>query len=135
MEKNPIQAAQAAGHHAPHHNDPLIERIEHLEKHIEEVIEELIDLEEYALKHNHCAPPKARNYRIRIDNTKYTVPHSKMTGAQILALAGKTPISDGLQQKIHGAPKTVKPEQEVDFTAPGIERFMTLPYDQNDGGL
>lgn len=135
MEKNVIQAAQAAGHHVPHHSDPLVERIERLEEHVEAVIEELIDLEEYALKHNYCAPPKARNYRIRIDNVKYTVSHSKMTGEQILALAGKSPLKDGLQQKLHGAPKTVKPDQEVDFTAPGIERFMTLPYDQDDGGL
>lgn len=123
---------QPEGNHCA--SNEVEKRIEALKEQVEEVLEELVDLEEYALKN--CAPPKARAYRIRIDKQKYTVHTAHMTGAEILAQAGKTPQGFGLQQKIHGgAVKTIKPTDVVDFTTPGIERFMTLPLDQNDGGL
>ena len=66
-----------------------------------------------------------------------TVDSPTMTGAQILKLAGKTPADRWrLQQKFHGGQaRTIRAEDVVDFTAPGVEKFMTLPLDQTDGGF
>jgi hypothetical protein len=80
-------------------------------------------------------PPKAKKYVIRIDKTKYTVEVSSMTGREILTLAGKTPVEQyKLTQKMHGgAAKTIGLDDTVDFTEPGVERFMTLKRDQTEG--
>src|SRR5258708_21382861 len=96
-------------------------------------LEDVVDLEEYAAAGK--KPPTAKTYRIRIDKEKYVVHVPEMTGAEILALAGKTPDRFKLYQQIRGAgqPQPVKPEQVVDFTEPGIERFKTLPVDSTDG--
>jgi len=95
--------------------------------------DEVVDLEEYARSGR--TPPKAKTYRIRIDKTKYEVSVPSMTGRQILTLAGKTPVERFmLSQKLHGG--QVKPiglDDVVDFTAPGVERFMTLAKDQTEG--
>jgi hypothetical protein len=97
-----------------------------------ELLEE-VEIEEYGKK-NH-RPPRAKRYVIRIDKTKYTVHVSHMTGRQLLELAGKVPPERyTISQKLHGG--HVKPiglDEEVDFTAHGVERFMTLPLDQKEG--
>lgn len=95
--------------------------------------DEVIDLEEYARSGR--KPPRAKTYRIRIDKAKYDVSVPSMTGREILTLAGKTPVERFmLSQKLHGG--QVKPiglDEAVDFTAPGVERFMTLAKDQTEG--
>ena len=64
-------------------------------------VEELIDLEEHA-KRGH-KPPRARRYRIRIDREYYIVDVPKMTGRQLLLLAGKNPPERyEIMQKFHG---------------------------------
>lgn len=80
-------------------------------------------------------PPKAKKYIIRVDKTKFTVEVSSMTGREILSLAGKTPVEQyKLTQKMHGgAAKTISLDDPVDFTEPGVERFMTLKRDQTEG--
>lgn len=80
-------------------------------------------------------PPKAKRYVIRIDKIKYTVHVSSMTGRQLLELAGKTPPEKySISQKLHGGHvKTIGLDREVDFTQPGVERFMMLPLDQTEG--
>jgi len=72
---------------------------------------------------------------IRVDKTKYTVPTDHMTGAAILTLAGKVPPSGYKLTQKHrgGAATTIGLDQEVDFRAPGVERFMTLKRDQTEG--
>jgi len=96
-------------------------------------IEEL-DIEEFSKMHG-GKPPRARRYRIRIDREKYTVEVPEMTGRQILELAKKLPAENWLlNQKIKGG--QVRPiglNDRVDFTEPGVERFMTLPKDQTEG--
>lgn len=79
--------------------------------------------------------PKAKKYIIRVDKTKLTVEVSSMTGREILTLAGKTPAEQyKLTQKMHGgAATTIGLDEVVDFTAPGVERFMTLKRDQTEG--
>jgi hypothetical protein len=97
------------------------------------VEEEVIDLEEFAKAGK--KPPRAKKYRIRIDKQKYVVEVPGMTGRQILDLAGKTPVERYmLSQKLHGG--QVKPiglDEPVDFTTPGVERFMTMAKDQTEG--
>jgi Prokaryotic E2 family E/Multiubiquitin len=97
------------------------------------IIIEILDIEEHAKKHGD-KPPKARRYIIRIDREKYTVEVPGMLGKDILALAGKTPDRYLLNQKFrHGQVAPIEPTQHVDFTAPGVERFITLPKDQTEG--
>lgn len=100
---------------------------------VDEVVEDLIDLEEHAIAGKR--PPRAKRYRIRIDRERYVVEVPSMTGRQLLTLAGKTPVEQWMiTQKLHGGEvKKVGLDEVVDFTAPGIERFMTLPLDQTEG--
>jgi hypothetical protein len=95
--------------------------------------QDVIDIEEYAKAGK--KPPKAKNYRIRIDKDRYVVNVSEMTGRQILELAGKNPPERfRLDQKLHGGQtKKIELTEVVDFTAQGVERFMTLPLDQTEG--
>lgn len=106
--------------------DILEEAIEHLE-------DALIELEEYAKQDK--VPPKSKRYLIRIDKTKYEVNVHEMTGRELLDLAGKKPAENFLlTQKLRGgATKKIELDEKVDFTTPGIERFMTLPLDQTEG--
>jgi hypothetical protein len=98
-------------------------------------IEDVIDLEEFAKGNNGGTPPKAKCYRIRVDNEKYDVNEPALTGRQILQLASKSPIERYLlsQKKHGGVVEPIAHDQTIDFTAPGVERFMTLPMDQQDG--
>lgn len=93
---------------------------------------ELVDVEQYGKRGE--KPPRALRYRIRIDKQYYDVEQSTMTGAEILALAGKTPASHFLDEKLHGGTvKRIGPTEPVDFTEKGIERFMTLPKTETEG--
>lgn len=96
---------------------------------------ETIDIEGYAKVGKKI--PQAEKYRIRIDKEHYVVLNTEMTGGQLLAQAGKQPPERyALYQKLKGG-ETVKIElnQKADFTAPGVERFMTLPLDQTEGAV
>ena len=99
----------------------------------QEVEIEIIDIEEY-VKLNHPVP-KGKKYRIRVDKIQYVVHTHEMTGRQILELAGKIPVNQfRLYQKLkHGKPVVIGYDEVVDFTAPGVERFLTLPLDQTEG--
>lgn len=77
--------------------------------------------------------PAGGTYRIRIDKQQYIVHVSEMTGRDLLAVAGKTPDKYLLRQKIKGAVVPIEPEQVVDFLAPGVERFMTIPNEVQEG--
>jgi hypothetical protein len=97
---------------------------------------EEVEIEEHTKSSNGAErPPKARNYIIRVDKTKFTVQVTAMTGREILSLAGRTPAEQyKLTQKMHGgSAKTIGLDESVDFTEPGVERFMTLRLDQTEG--
>lgn len=96
---------------------------------------EEIEVEEYGKRGGKDRHPRARRYIIRIDKIKHTVHVSHMKGREILKLAGKEPPEDyKLTQKFHGgAARTIGLDEDVDFRAPGVERFMTLKLDQTDG--
>jgi hypothetical protein len=106
-----------------------------MEKHLNElIISEIIDVEEYAKKGE--LPPKGTQYRIRVDKEHYVVDVHEMTGREILLKAGKNPPERfRLDQKLKGgATQKIDLTDVVDFTTPGLERFMTLPLDQTEGG-
>lgn len=97
----------------------------------EEILDE-VDIEEYAKSDR--KPPKARRYRIRIDKTHYVVEVSSMTGRELLKLAGKDPVRFAISQKLRGGQmKRIGLDEVVDFTSPGVERFVTMPLDQTEG--
>ena len=102
---------------------------------VPEIEVEEVELEAFAQKGTGAGAPKAKRYIIRVDKTKYTVDVPTMTGREILTLAGKTPPEQyKLTQKQHGGgASTIGLDDLVDFTAPGVERFMTLKRDQTEG--
>jgi len=102
-----------------------------LEK-IEELVEE-VDLEQHAKSGKN--PPRAKRYRIRVDDRFFVVTQHSMTGREILILAGKTPPEAYiLTEKCKGgALHTVELDEVEHFTKHGIERFNTLPRQVQEG--
>src|SRR4051812_9354438 len=93
---------------------------------------EEVDVETYAKEGK--KPPKAKRYRFRIDKPSYVWPKPLITGAELLGLAGKDPNRCAVRQKLRGGQvKTIGPTDPVDLSSPGVERFMTLCHDQQDG--
>ncbi len=95
--------------------------------------EEYFDIEELAKAGK--TPPKGKKYLIRVDKANYKVDVECLTGREILELAEKKPVERfQLNQKLHGGVvKKIEYDEKVDFTTPGIERFMTIPLDQTEG--
>lgn len=95
--------------------------------------DEIIDLEEFSKAGK--TPPKGKKYRIKIDRDVYVVKEECMTGRELLILAGKNPPEKfQINQKLKGGKVVkIKLDEQVCFTTPGIEKFMTLPLDQTEG--
>lgn len=95
--------------------------------------ESIIDIEEYAKKG--IKPPVASQYRIRVDGDRLVTKSRRMTGAEILALAGRTPVERYMLnvQYAGGQVSTIGYEDTVDLTTQSLERFRTLPLDQREG--
>lgn len=95
-------------------------------------MKEVVDIEEYAKSGK--AIPKNMIYKFKVDRTHYETEQEYLTGKEILTLAGKNPYNRfQLNQKYRGSVKKIEYDEKVDFTTPGIERFMTLPLDQTEG--
>ena len=91
-----------------------------------------IDIEDCS-KHGRF-PPKGQKYLIKIDQEKYLIEEGKITGAQILAIAGKTPEEWALNQKLSGGErKRIKPDGIVDVWQPRVERFETVRRQAQQG--
>lgn len=98
----------------------------------EDIEIDLLDLE----KHSKTGKPvpKARKYRLRIDDSFYETDKKELTGAEILGLAGKSPSDSTLRQRLHGGKvETVAPEQIVRLDTPGLERFIVIPKENTEG--
>jgi hypothetical protein len=95
--------------------------------------ETIIDIEAFAARNE--KPPKALQYRIRVDKTVYVVPGPTISGRRILEISGHVPPEHWrLDERFRGgATKKIELTEEVDLTTQGIERFMTLPLDQTEG--
>ena len=93
----------------------------------------IINIEEHC--QNDIEIPRGCKYEIRVDNEKFVVESESLTGREILILANKIPYERfQLNQKFKGGRvKKIAYDEVVDFTCPGIERFMTLPLDQTEG--
>jgi hypothetical protein len=76
-----------------------------------------------------------RKYRFKVDKEHYVSPVTFMFGRQILEMAGKChPEKWKLRQQFAGGQlKKVGLDDQVDFTTPGVEKFLTLPCDQQEG--
>jgi hypothetical protein len=97
----------------------------------DEEVEE-VEIEEFAKRGE--KPPRAKRYIIRVDKDKFPVDTPTIKGAAILALAGKTPDKFKLYQHERGhQPILIQPTADVDLTAPGVERFTTMPKDTTEG--
>lgn len=93
---------------------------------------ETIDVEEFA-KAGRPVPHGCR-YRIRIDRERFIVDEPCLTGTEILDLVDKSPCEFMLSQKLRGGEvRKIGPDDKVDLTKPGVERFMTLPLDPTEG--
>lgn len=92
-----------------------------------------IDIEAFARRGE--TPPSGAKYRIRVDKTVLVVPTSSITGREILTLANRVPPERyRLDQKFQGGEtRKVELDTVVDLTAPGLERFMSIPLDQTEG--
>ena len=62
---------------------------------------------------------------IRVDGKQFRVDGPKVSGAEILQLVGKTPDDWCLFQRCRDGLVHVEPDDIVDISAPGIERFRT----------
>jgi hypothetical protein len=96
----------------------------------EEVLDE-VDVEEYGKAGRQV--PVARRYRIRIDREQKVVEQPVVTGRFILGLVGKTPEQYLLSERVHGNVKEIGADEQVDLRAHGVERFMTLKRDPQEG--
>lgn len=93
---------------------------------------EIVDLEQIAK--NNGKPPKGKKYKYKVDDEDFISETETMTGREILESAVKIPVTGFiLRQKVKGSWLTVKLDDVVDFTTPGLEKFKTLPNDQTEG--
>lgn len=70
---------------------------------------------------------RARRFAIQVDETTYTVVGPLISGVQILELAGKDPGTHFVTQIIVGEDDiAIGPEDQVDISEPGRERFTTV---------
>lgn len=96
----------------------------------------IIDIELFVKENKEVPKGHHYHYLIMVDRLKYLVKQECLTGREILALAGKVPTERfQLNQRFKGG-KVVRVgyDQIVCFTEPGIEKFMTIPLDQTEGG-
>lgn len=118
----------------------LLATIHKVKKHVDNadvVVEadEPVDIE--ACSERGHEPPRARRYRIRIDRQRYVIERESISGRELLELAKKTPYDRyRLDQKLRGGEvKRIGYEESVSLCKPGVERFMTIPLDQNEGAI
>ena len=89
------------------------------------------DLEDCACKGE--KPPKHEKYKIKIDKEKYKVHSPRLTGREILKLAGYDESRYLYQKFAGGERRQIELDEKVDFTEPGIERFHTMRCEHQEG--
>ena len=104
-----------------------------------EVIEEIEVIVVEFEDHEECAregrqPRHAKTYRIVVDRKPYHVHQHSMTGAEILALVGKSSDGWSLTEKLPGGRRErIQPSQVVVFHHHAVERFETSPNKVKNG--
>jgi hypothetical protein len=92
---------------------------------------EIIDIE-WCFQHGHIAP-RGRKYRYKVDDKYYVTHYHEISGKEILEKAGKDPKEYILREKVHGGYKTIEPDDIVDLTRHGLEKFKTIKNEHTDG--
>ena len=101
------------------------------EKDNDEILDE-VDIEEEAKAGRDVR--RARRYRIRIDKEKHVTEQEIVTGRYVLSLVGKTPETHLLSLRVRGGHvEEIEAEEKVDLRKRGVERFMTLKRDPQEG--
>lgn len=97
------------------------------------ILDEVIDLEVYAKAGKR--PPLAKGYRIKINGDPYVISDPKVTGREILTLAGLLPVENyTLRLKISGSrPEKIGLDECINLCKRGVEKFKALPRDQTEG--
>jgi len=97
------------------------------------ILVEEVDIE--VLAREGKRPPKAKRYRIRVDDKYYVVHQHTITGREILVLAGKIPPEKFiLTEKVRGGGvRTITLDEMVELARHGLERFNTLPREAQEG--
>lgn len=93
--------------------------------------QEVIDLENCFCEGS--TPIITFQYLLKINGDKYKVEKEKLTGAEILALANKNPKSHRLRMFTKKGKVIIKPDQIIDLTECGVERFVAEPLDCTEG--
>lgn len=74
----------------------------------------------------HRDRPEPRQYKFKIDCQEFHLPEARPTGAELLRLVKKRPCAYELIQELgHCANEVVEPDQRVDLSQPGREKFLT----------
>lgn len=105
-------------------------------KHLEELDVIIIDVEIFTKEQRPVPHGPHYHYLILVDRQKYKVEKPSLKGREILTLVGKLPPERfQLNQRFRGGKvRKVGLDEEVSFIEPGIEKFMTVPLDQTEGG-
>jgi Multiubiquitin len=72
------------------------------------------------------------SYKIQVDRISHTVSDPIVTGQQLLDLAGKRPSDQFLVYQVlsNGQMEGLRPDETVDLTKSGVERFLTYHSDR-----
>lgn len=93
---------------------------------------EVVDLEEYACS-DKPIPERVKYFLIKVDKEKIRV-QSPITAGEILVAANLDPCEYHLQQKLKGGKREkLEPDQVVDLSKPGVERFESVPKEACNG--
>lgn len=77
---------------------------------------------------------EAKRYLIRVDRERVISDRAVVTGRYVLNLVGKTPETYLLSIRLTGGRvEEVEADEEVDLRTRGVERFMTLKRDPQEG--
>lgn len=72
-------------------------------------------------------------YKFQVDKKMLETESEYMTGSAILHAAGYTVTEYFLKQIVKGQPINIDPNQTVQMSDPGLERFVTIPKEASDG--
>ena len=78
--------------------------------------------------HNH-----ETEYKIKIDKTQHETDQRFISGSEVLGLAGYSPAEYDLRLKSKGGQALIGPDEQVDLSAPGIEKFVTFKKETSEG--
>lgn len=114
--------------------DPRL-NVEGLRDEAGDVEVEEVDLEEYAKRGE--KPPKAKRYKLKVNDEKFVWPRSVITGREVLELAGLTPPENYLLRlKVAGSkPRPIDLDKKVDLSEPGVEKFRAIRKGQEEGEI